>query len=77
MVRCLVDNYNPEIFITPNQDLLFGNISESEKKYFENDMIRLFGYGFRTACTNDNGYCEDIHHYDYYQVRVLEKIHAG
>lgn len=56
MVRYLVDNYNPELFITPNQDLLFGNISESEKKSFENDMIKQFGYGYRTSCTNDNGY---------------------
>jgi sulfite reductase beta subunit-like hemoprotein len=54
MVRYLMDNYNVEMFITPNQDLLFGNISGREKKYFENDMIKMFGYGSRTICTNES-----------------------
>ena len=76
MVRYLVDNYNPEIFITPNQDLLFGNISESEKKYFENDMIKLFGYGFRTFHTNDNGNCE-VNKRRYSPLRLLSGSCVG
>lgn len=77
MVRYLVDNYNSEIFITPNQDLLFGNISESEKKYFENDMIKLFGYGFRTTSTKDNEYREVSKKRRYTPLRLLSGSCVG
>jgi sulfite reductase beta subunit-like hemoprotein len=77
MVRYLVDNYNPEIFITPNQDLLFGNISEQEKKYFENDMIKLFGFGFRAFSTNDMGCYEENKKRRYTPLRLLSGSCVG
>ncbi|HZD36233.1 MAG TPA: hypothetical protein VE130_13610 [Nitrososphaeraceae archaeon] len=77
MVRYLVDNYNSEIFITPNQDLLFGNISESEKKDFENDMIKLFEYGFRKSHVNGVGDCNVSNKSKYTPLRLLSGSCVG
>jgi sulfite reductase (NADPH) hemoprotein beta-component len=76
MVRYLMDNYNVEMFITPNQDLLFGNISGREKKYFENDMIKMFGYGSRTICTN-NSVQSNLNKRGYSNLRVLSGSCVG
>lgn len=46
MVRHLMNNYDIELFTTPNQHLLFTNIPEDQKEEFENDM-KKFGYGVR------------------------------
>ncbi len=52
MVTHLMNNYQGiELFTTPNQHLLFSNISEELKEQFEKDM-KKFGYGFRKI---DNG----------------------
>jgi len=45
MVRYLTNKYpRVLIFTTPNQHLLFSNLSSNEKEQFENDMT-IFGYG--------------------------------
>ena len=46
MVRHLMENYRVNLMVTPNQDLLFTDISEDAKLRFEADMQR-FGYGKR------------------------------
>ncbi|MGH9878067.1 MAG: hypothetical protein ACRD5H_10550, partial [Nitrososphaerales archaeon] len=52
MVTHLMNNYRGiELFTTPNQHLLFSNISEELKEQFEKDM-KKFGYGFHKI---DNG----------------------
>jgi len=51
MARYFLENYPTEILITPNQDLIFGNIPEELKRRFDHDLIR-FGYGVR----NGNAY---------------------
>ncbi len=48
MVRYLMDNYPVELSVTPNQDLIFGNIPADLKNNFELDM-RKFGYGTRNG----------------------------
>jgi len=48
MVRALMENYDIELLITPNQDLVFTNIPEEKKEEFEAEMAR-FGFGFRNG----------------------------
>ena len=53
MVRYLVENYSIEILITPNQDLVFGNIPEDLKEKFSEDMAK-FGFGLRNGRAYSN-----------------------
>lgn len=48
MMRALVQKYNPEIMLTPNQSLLLCNLSPQCKEEFEADLKRL-NYGSRTG----------------------------
>ena len=48
MTRYLMENYPIVLFATPNQDLIFANIPEDDKRMFEDDMKR-FGYGSRSG----------------------------
>jgi sulfite reductase beta subunit-like hemoprotein len=48
MVRYMMDNYPVNLMITPNQDLLFTDISADAKTAFEADL-RRFGYGRRNG----------------------------
>jgi sulfite reductase beta subunit-like hemoprotein len=48
MVRHLMDTYDVELLITPNQDLLFTNIPEGDKGRFEAELEK-FGYGSRNG----------------------------
>ncbi len=50
MVRFLMVRYPIDLFITPNQDLLFTNIGEEDRDTFEADLQR-FGYGLRNGTT--------------------------
>ena len=48
MVRGVMDKYDIEMMITPNQDILFMNIPEELKEKFENDL-KNYGYGLRNG----------------------------
>ncbi|HZW57552.1 MAG TPA: hypothetical protein VFF30_14790 [Nitrososphaerales archaeon] len=48
MIRHLVDSFPVQILTTPNQDLIFGNISEDLKEKFASEMAK-FGYGLRNG----------------------------
>ncbi len=48
MCRTLMNKYDIEFMITPNQDALFNNIPEACKKEFEADLLR-FGFGIRNG----------------------------
>jgi len=49
MVRYVMDNYRGlELLVTPNQDLIFGNIDEDLKEKFVADLAK-FGYGKRNG----------------------------
>ncbi|MDA4113631.1 MAG: nitrite/sulfite reductase [Thaumarchaeota archaeon] len=48
MVRHLMDTFDVELLITPNQDLVFTNIPEGDKGRFEAEM-QQFGYGSRNG----------------------------
>lgn len=48
MVRSLMDTYPCTLTITPNQDLLFGNIAVDQKDAFEADLAR-HGFGQRNG----------------------------
>jgi sulfite reductase beta subunit-like hemoprotein len=49
MVKRLTESYpNVLLFVTPNQDLLFGGLEESEKDAFVQEM-KSFGYGGRNG----------------------------
>lgn len=50
MVRAIMDKYDVEMMVTPNQDLLFTNIQEAQKKEFE-AFIQNYGYGKRNGKT--------------------------
>lgn len=50
MVRYLMDNYDDlELFITPNQDLIFSKIDEDLKEKFQNDLVEKFNFGKRNG----------------------------
>ncbi|MGI0090417.1 MAG: nitrite/sulfite reductase, partial [Nitrososphaerales archaeon] len=48
MVRYLMDNYDVILLVTPNQDLIFGNIEEGLKDKFEGDLLK-HGFGKRNG----------------------------
>ncbi len=48
MVKQLVETYESELLITPNQDLLFANIDAEAKEAFESDL-RGYRYGSRNG----------------------------
>jgi len=48
MVRGVMDKYDIELMVTPNQDILFMNIPDELKKDFENDL-KSYGYGLRNG----------------------------
>ena len=48
MVRYLMESYSIDVFMTPNQDLLFSNIPEDVREKFQDDMKR-FDYGSRNG----------------------------
>lgn len=48
MVRHLMETYDVELLISPNQDLIFTNIREEDKTKFQADMER-FGFGARNG----------------------------
>lgn len=46
MIRDLMNSYDLDLMVTPNQDLLFTNIPVNAKEEFENKM-KSYGYGVR------------------------------
>ncbi len=50
MVRDVLNKYNIEVMITPNQDLLFINITDAVKKEFEAELAK-YGFGKRNGKT--------------------------
>lgn len=48
MVRGIMDKYEIEMMVTPNQDILFMNIPKAAKDEFENDL-KNYGYGQRNG----------------------------
>lgn len=50
MVRHLMDSYDTEVMVTPNQDLVFTNLDAAAKESFDADLAR-FGYGQRNGKT--------------------------
>ncbi len=48
MVHFIMNKYDVEFIITPNQDALFCNLKENQKQEFENDL-KSFGYGKRNG----------------------------
>jgi sulfite reductase beta subunit-like hemoprotein len=48
MIRDLMNSYDIELMVTPNQDLLFTNIPVNAKEEFENKM-KSYGYGVRNG----------------------------
>ena len=53
MISFLMNKYSLELFITPNQDIIFSNIKQEDKKQFEIDMQK-FNYGFRKGKSYSN-----------------------
>ncbi|MGA2666065.1 MAG: nitrite/sulfite reductase [Nitrososphaerales archaeon] len=53
MVRSLMEVYETELLVTPNQDLVFTNIPEERKQEFEAEMAR-FGFGHRDGRAYSN-----------------------
>ena len=53
MISFLMNKYSLELFITPNQDIIFSNIKQEDKKKFEIDMQK-FNYGFRKGKSYSN-----------------------
>lgn len=50
MVKFLMNKYpDVKLFTTPNQHLLFSNISDELKEQFEENMKKMFGYGSRKS----------------------------
>jgi sulfite reductase beta subunit-like hemoprotein len=48
MIRFIVENYAVELLTTPNQDLIFGNVPEGDRKHLEQDLSS-FGFGLRNG----------------------------
>ena len=65
MVRYAMDNYDVVSYITPNQDLIFMNISDADRETFKKDL-KKFGYGERngnsySTLRKNSGACVALH----------------
>ncbi len=77
MIKYLMNKYPAvQLFITPNQHLLFSNIGNSEKGQFENDM-KLFGYGVRKKVINLANGATEVKSRPYSKLRMLSGACVG
>jgi sulfite reductase beta subunit-like hemoprotein len=76
MIKYLMNKYTDvKLFTTPNQHLLFSNITDELKEQFEEDMKTIFGYG--VLCKNNNSKIRSSSSHPYSKLRMLSGACVG